>query len=300
MWKALLNIKNPSQKWTLFLLAGCVYAWILPVFFLGFLQIIKVAFSEPYIQVPPYKNLLTHFSWEFIEFKIYLANLFDLFNEKIYVYAFGRSLKIAGLSTLIALIVAYPMALGLVMMPKRYQSSLLLLILLPFWTSFLLRVYAWIGLLNSDGIINTALMKLGLISTPLTLLYTDFAVVLGIVYCYLPFMLLPLYSTLQKFDWSLIEASADLGCKPWSSFRQVLLPNTVSGIFTGCFFVFIPALGEIIIPILLGGSKAVMFGRVIWEEFFFNRDWTMASMLSLALLVVLMFPIYRAQKKGDL
>ena len=300
MWKALKNIKNPSQTWTAVLLSICVYAWILPVFFLGFLQIVKVAFSEPYIQVPPYKDILTHFSWEAVEFKIYLANLYDLFNEKLYVYAFWRSIKIAGLSTFIALLVAYPMAIGLVMMPKRWQPSLLLLILLPFWTSFLLRVYAWIGLLNTDGIINMALMKIGFISKPLEMLHTDFAVVLGMVYCYLPFMLLPLYSTLQKFDWSLIEASADLGCRPWASFRQVMLPNTLSGIFTGCFFVFIPALGEIIIPILLGGSKSVLFGRVIWEEFFFNRDWTMAAMLSIALLFVLMVPIYLAQKKGDL
>ncbi len=296
--KQIKKINWTSQKLSIFLLAACLYAWIVPFFFLGFLQVLKVAFSEPYIQVPPYKNMISVLSKEGVSFNIYLANFFDLFDEKIYVYALLRSVKIAALSTFVTLLIAYPMALSLALMPKKHQTSLLLLILLPFWTSFLLRVYAWIGLLSSDGTINTFLSYVGLIDEPLTLLHTDFSVVLGMVYCYLPFMLLPLYSVLHKFDWSLLEAAADLGCRPRTAFRLILLPNTLSGIFYGCFFVFIPALGEVIIPILLGGSKSVLFGRVIWEEFFFNRDWTMASMLSLALLVILSIPIYLAQRKA--
>lgn len=298
MLRYLKKTRWTSENLTVFVLSAFVYAWILPFFFLGFLQILKVAFSEPYIQVPPYKEMITSFSSEAISFKIYLANLVDLFQENIYLYAFLKSVKLATLSTFMTLLVAYPMALSLALMPKRYQPFLVLLVLLPFWTSFLLRVYAWMGLLSSDGVINGALMGIGLIQEPLALLNTDAAVTIGMVYCYLPFMLLPLYSTLQKFDWSLLEAAADLGCRPWAAFRLILLPNTLSGIFYGCFFVFVPALGEVIIPILLGGVESVLFGRVIWDEFFFNRDWTMASMLAVALLLVLSVPIYLAQRKA--
>ncbi|HHS88781.1 MAG TPA: ABC transporter permease, partial [Rhodobacteraceae bacterium] len=205
-------------------------------------------------------------------------------------------LKIAFISTLITLIVGYPIAYGMAKAPSRWRPTLLMLVILPFWTSFLIRVYAWIGILSSEGFLNQFLLWTGLISEPLALLNTNIAVYIGIVYTYLPFMILPIYATLEKLDDSLLEAAEDLGCSRSSAFWLVTLPLSKAGIIAGCFLVFIPAIGEFVIPSLLGGSKTLMIGKVLWEEFFSNRDWPVASAVAVVLLLVLVIPIILFQR----
>ena len=208
------------------------------------------------------------------------------------------SLNLALWSTLFSLLLGYPMAYAISLASKGRQLILLLLIMVPFWTSFLIRVYAWMGILSPTGVINNLLLSLHLIKEPLSLLHTPTAVLIGMVYCYLPFMVLPLYAALEKFDRTLLEAAQDLGAHPIKAFFKVTLPLTQSGILIGCLLVFIPAVGEFVIPALLGGNDTVMMGKVLWDEFFYNRDWTMASMLAIVLLVVLMVPVYLIQRLG--
>jgi putrescine transport system permease protein len=203
------------------------------------------------------------------------------------VAAFLNSLKVAALSTALALLLGYPMAYGIARTPGTWRNVLFLLVVLPFFTSFLLRVYAWIGLLGRNGPINGLLLQLGLIHEPLQMLQTDFAVYLGMVYSYLPFMVLPLYTAIEKLDLTLLEAAADLGCRPTRAFFAITLPLTKEGIFAGCLLVFIPAVGEYVIPALLGGPDTLMIGRVVWDEFFGNRDWPVASALAIVLLAIL-------------
>jgi putrescine transport system permease protein len=183
------------------------------------------------------------------------------------------------------------MAYGMARSKPSTRNILLLLIVLPFWTSFLLRVYAWIGLLKNNGVINNILLSLGIIKEPIVMMQTDFAVYLGIVYSYLPFMILPLYSTLEKMDITLLEAAADLGCRPIKAFLKITLPLSIPGIVAGCMLVFIPAVGEYVIPALLGGPDTLMIGRVLWDEFFANRDWPVASAVAIAMLLLLVIPI---------
>ncbi len=209
----------------------------------------------------------------------------------------------AAVSTFFCLLIAYPMAYGIARAPKNWRNILLMMVVLPFWTSFLLRVYAWIGLLRNNGTINNVLMALGIIDEPIVMMQTDFAMYIGIVYSYLPFMILPLYTNLEKHDHTLLEAAADLGCKPWRAFTQITLPLSLPGIIAGSMLVFIPAVGEFVIPRLLGGSDSLMIGRVLWDEFFSNRNWPMASAVAICLLVVLVLPImvfqrYQSQEAG--
>jgi len=210
-----------------------------------------------------------------------------VFGDRLYIEAFLDSLLIAGVSTVIALLIGYPMAYGIARAPGAWRNVLFLLVVLPFFTSFLLRVYAWMGLLGRAGPVNGLLLQLGLIHEPLQLLQTQFAVYLGMVYSYLPFMVLPLYSAIEKLDLTLLEAAADLGCRPTKAFFTITLPLTREGIFAGCLLVFIPAVGEYVIPALLGGPDTLMIGRVVWDEFFGNRDWPVASALAIVLLVLL-------------
>ena len=198
---------------------------------------------------------------------------------------------IAGISTILVLVIGYPIAYGMARAPRRWQPTLLMLIILPFWTSFLIRVYAWIGILKKEGLLNQALLWLGVIHEPLTILNTNWAVYIGIVYSYLPFMVLPLYAALEKMDESLLEAAADLGCPPLRAFWKITFPLSLPGVVAGCFLVFIPATGEFVIPDLLGGSDTLMIGRTLWTEFFNNRDWPVASAVAVLLLLILVVPI---------
>ena len=214
-----------------------------------------------------------------------------LFDDELYWRSYLSSLEIAAISTLIALAIAYPMAYGMARAPKAWRPTLLMLVILPFWTSLLIRVYAWIGILNPDGFLNALLLKIGIISEPLYIMNTETAVYIGIVYSYLPFMILPLYASLEKLDDTLLEAAADLGSPPWKSFWQITVPLSLPGVVAGCFLVFIPAVGEFVIPDLLGGSETLMIGKTLYNEFFLNRDWPVSSALAVLLLLVLVVPI---------
>ena len=264
--------------------------WLLIFFLIPFLVVFKISLSEPAIAIPPYLPIL---DWDrgIATFSINLGNYGYLLEDPLYINAYLFSIRTAFVSAVFALLIAYPMALYIARTPEPRRSLLLMLVILPFWTSFLIRVYAWQGFLRSNGVINTILINLGVIDTPLILLQTDFAVYLGIVYTYLPFAVLPLYATLVKLDESLMEASADLGARPISTFWYVTLPLSLPGIIAGFMLVFVPAIGEFVIPELLGGPDTLMIGRVLWSEFFSNRDWPVASAVAVAMLIALVVPI---------
>jgi putrescine transport system permease protein len=258
---------------------------------LPFGLVLKISLAETQMGVPPYTALLERVDGVIVGLKVNFENYKLVFTDSLYVKAYFGSLKIAALAMLIALVLGYPMAYAIARAPARWRTTLLILVMLPFWTSFLVRIYAWIGLLRPTGIINTTLESLGLIDAPLVLLNTPGAVYLGIVYAYLPFMVLPLYARLERLDPALLEAAADLGAKPWRAFLHVTLPLSLPGILAGCLLVFIPAVGEFVIPELLGGPDTVMIGKVLWNEFFSNRDWPLSAALTVVLLVVLVAPI---------
>ena len=291
----------PPLRWTAALLRrlgldgrGLVVAvplvWLLVFFLVPFLVVAKLSVSEPAIAMPPY---LPIWEWQDGQLVITLSfgNFSYLFEDPLYVNAYVSSLKIAFVSATLALLVGYPMAYYIARSPEPRRSLLLTLVILPFWTSFLLRVYAWQGFLRSNGVINNFLLWTGIIDQPLVMLQTTFAVYLGIVYTYLPFMILPLYANLVKLDESLLEASADLGGRPLVTFFHVTLPLSMPGVIAGFMLVFVPAIGEFVIPELLGGPNTLMIGRVLWNEFFSNRDWPVASAVAIAMLVALVVPI---------
>jgi len=278
------------------------YLWLLVFFILPFVIVLKISLAEVLLARPPYSPL-----WQFLEdstvqIQLHLENYRRLWEDPLYTIAYLKSLRIAGISTLICLLIGYPMAYAIARSRDSLRNLLLMLIILPFWTSFLIRVYAWIGILKSNGLLNNLLLYLGVIEHPLPLLHTDFAVYLGIVYSYLPFMVLPLYATLSRMDLTLLEAAADLGCRPWEAFVKVTLPLSLPGIIAGCMLVFIPAVGEFVIPDLLGGPDSLMIGKVLWTEFFSNRDWPAASAVAVVMLVLLVVPLtlfQRAQEKSE-
>ncbi|SDH25516.1 ABC transporter permease subunit [Roseospirillum parvum] len=267
------------------------YAWLFLFFLTPFLIVFKISFAEYALAQPPYTALFEFAEETYLKVTLALSNYQFLFDDPIYVLAYLNSLKIAAISTLIALLLGYPMALGIARARQPWRNVLLFLVVLPFWTSFLIRVYAWIGILKNNGLINNALMALGVIDQPLALLNTDIAVYIGIVYSYLPFMVLPLYANLEKHDTALLEAAADLGRKPFSAFLTVTLPLSLPGMVAGSLLVFIPAVGEFVIPDLLGGADTLMIGKVLWYEFFNNRDWPVASAVAIAMLILLVVPI---------
>jgi putrescine transport system permease protein len=246
--------------------------------------------------MPPYAPLLTWTHERVLAIQVHLANYHFLFTDALYLDSFLYSLKVAAVSTLLCLLLGYPMALGITRASAQWRNLLLMLVILPFWTSFLLRVYAWIGLLKDDGLINNLLMSLHLISEPLTMVNTSFAVYVAIVYSYLPFMILPLYSNLEKHDRALLEAAADLGAPPWKVFVRVTWPLSIPGVVAGALLVFIPAVGEYVIPSLLGSANQIMIGRVLSDEFFENRDWPVASAVAILILIVLLGPIILFQR----
>jgi putrescine transport system permease protein len=232
-----------------------------------------------------------------VELGLSLQNFALLFTDDLYVAAWLSSLRIAATATVITLLLGYPMAYAIARASARWRSVLLMLVILPFWTSFLIRVYAWIGVLANNGLLEQFLRWTGLAQDPKTILGTEWAVQLGIVYAYLPFMVLPLYAALEKLDTSLLEAAADLGARPLTTFTTVTLPLSLPGIVAGCLLVFIPAVGEFVIPDLLGGTGTLMIGKVLWDEFFTNADWPLASAVAICLLVLLVGPIALFQRQ---
>lgn len=271
------------------------YGWLLAFFLIPFVIVLKISVAEADIAQPPYTALWEWIEGQYLSIKINLGNYRYLIDDALYWKAYLNSAKIALISTLICLIVGYPMAYGIARARPERRTLLLMLVILPFWTSFLIRVYAWIGILKNNGLINNMLVASGIIDKPLIMLQTDFAVYLGIVYSYLPFMILPLYANLEKLDNTLLEAASDLGCRPWRTFLSVTLPLSMPGILAGSMLVFIPAVGEFVIPALLGGPDTLMIGRVLWDEFFSNRDWPVASAVAIALLLLLVVPIMYLQ-----
>ncbi|WP_116597905.1 ABC transporter permease subunit [Primorskyibacter marinus] len=282
------------------ILIGLPYLWLLALFLVPFLIVLKISLSDIALSIPPYTPQLD-LSEGWAGFRAFLAaldfeNFTFLTTDDLYWKAYLSSFQIALLSTLMTLATGFPIAYALARAPREWRPTLLMLVILPFWTSFLIRVYAWMGILNTEGLLNQLLLALGLISEPLTILNTNTAVYIGIVYTYLPFMILPIYAALEKLDDSLLEAAEDLGCSRISAFWLVTVPLSRSGIVAGCFLVFIPALGEFVIPSLLGGSQTLMIGKVLWEEFFSNRDWPVASAVAIILLLILIVPIILFQR----
>jgi len=272
------------------------YFWTL-LFFVGpFFIILKISFADPIVAQPPFTALFDWTKTGFEQLYISFDNYLFLFQDRFYSIIYLSSLKMAAISTLLCLLLGYPMAYFIARQPDRRRNLLLLGIILPFWISFLLRVYAWLGLLGNNGVINNFLLGIGIIDAPLQMLYNDFAVYVGIVYSYLPFMILPLYANLAKMDLSLHDAAADLGARRWQVFVDITLPQSKAGIIAGCMLVFIPAAGEFVIPALLGGSDTLMIGAVLWDEFFKNRDWPVASAVSIILLLILVPPMMWFQK----
>jgi putrescine transport system permease protein len=277
------------------LVPGLPFLWLALFFLLPFLIVLKISLSDPATAQPPYRPVLD-LSAGLEGLRAFLSGLdletfWTLLADDLYLGAALSSLRIALVSTAILLLVGYPIAYAMASAPARWRPLLVALVILPFWTSFLIRVYAWIGILRSEGLLNQALLALGLVSEPLSILNTDAAVYIGMVYAYLPFMVLPLYATLERFDRTLIEAAEDLGSPPWKAFWTITLPLSWPGVAAGSLLCFIPIVGEFVVPDLLGGSETLMIGRTLWSEFFSNRDWPLASAVAVVLLVILVVPI---------
>lgn len=289
--------------WGRFLLIAIPFLWLLIFFLLPFAIVVKISLSDTANALPPYVPTLNlSEGWSGITSfvsQLDLESFAWLLDDKIYFLSYLNSLKIAFISTLLTLLIGYPMAYGLAKAPQRWRTVLLMLVILPFWTSFLIRVYAWIGILKPEGLLNMGLMGLGFIDEPLAIINTPTAVYIGIVYSYLPFLVLPLYATLEKLDQTLIEAALDLGCSPIQAFWKVTFPLSLPGVVAGCFLVFIPAMGEFVIPDLLGGSDTIMIGKTLWSEFFGNRDWPIASAVAVVLLLSLVIPIVIFQRMQE-
>ena len=270
--------------------------WLVLFFMVPFIIVFGISFSQSVLAIPPYESLWSWVDDKVLTLRLHLGNYNYLFTDSLYISSYLYSLKVAAVSTICCLLIGYPMAYGIARSPTTTRNIYLMLIILPFWTSFLLRVYAWIGLLKNNGVINNVLMWLGIIHEPITMMQTDFAVYIGIVYSYLPFMILPLYSNLEKHDRTLLEAAADLGSRPWKAFMRITLPLSMPGIVAGALLVFIPAVGEYVIPSLLGRTDQLMIGRVLSDEFFANRDWPVASAVATAMLILLVVPIMIFQR----
>ncbi|PCK79633.1 ABC transporter permease subunit [Rhizobium sophoriradicis] len=282
------------------------YAWLLLFFLAPFFIVFRISLSTTAIAIPPYEPVFSLADgWAGFWSKVATFS-FDnygyLTDDPLYFNAYLSSVIIAGISTLLMLLIAYPIAYGMAQAPRTIRPTLLMLVILPFWTSFLIRVYAWIAILKPEGLLNQLLLSLHVIDTPLIILNTPTAVYIGIVYSYLPFMVLPLYSALEKMDGTLIEAAQDLGCTPIWAFWRVTFPLSIPGVVAGCMLVFIPAVGEFVIPDLLGGSQTLMIGKTLWNEFNANRDWPVSSAVATILLMILVIPIVffqNAQAKAE-
>jgi putrescine transport system permease protein len=304
LWTFLFRYGPP--RWTEYVLRnwsgqrlviGVPYLWLLLFFLVPFLIVLKISFAEfSPLGRPPYEPVFRWLEEGAVQVKLLIGSYVYLLNEPLYVSSWLYSIKVAFFSTIFCLMLGYPMAYAIARSSPTYRNVFLMLIILPFWTSFLLRVYAWIGLLKNDGVINNMLMAVGVIDEPIAMMNTSFAVYIGIVYSYLPFMILPLYSNLEKHDLTLLEAASDLGAGPVKAFMRITLPQSMPGIVAGSLLVFIPAVGEYVIPSLLGSSDQLMIARLLSDEFFLNRDWPKASAVAIAMLLLLVVPIMIFQR----
>ncbi|NNA66722.1 ABC transporter permease subunit [Pseudomonas gessardii] len=269
---------------------GIPFLWLFLFFMLPFFIVLKISFAEADVAIPPYTEIYTYLEQK-LEVVLNLANYSLLAGDELYIAAYLGSLKMAFFSTALCLLIGYPMAYAIASARKEMQTVLVLLIMMPTWTAILIRVYAWMGILSNNGLLNGFVMSMGLINEPLQILNTNIAVYIGVVYSYLPFMILPLYANLVKHDQSLLEAASDLGSSTFNSFWKITVPLSKNGIIAGCMLVFIPVVGEFVIPELLGGPETLMIGKVLWQEFFNNRDWPVASALAVVMLAILIVPI---------
>ncbi len=269
---------------------GIPFLWLFLFFLLPFIIVLKISFAEADVAIPPYTEIYTWVD-NTLQVVLNLGNYIFLTEDALYLAAYLGSLKIALFSTLACLLIGYPMAYAIARANKETQTVLLLLVMMPTWTAILIRVYAWMGILSNNGLLNGLLQSIGLIDAPLQILNTNTAVYIGIVYSYLPFMILPLFANLVKHDQSLLEAASDLGSSNFNSFWKITVPLSKNGIIAGCMLVFIPVVGEFVIPELLGGPETLMIGKVLWQEFFNNRDWPVASALAVVMLAILLVPI---------
>ena len=285
-----------ENLWRYFIVA-IPYIWLLLFFLAPFVIVFKISLADPIIAQPPFTPFFNQGSDGGFSIYTTFDNFLYLFQDSLYFVTYLNSVKLAFIATLFTLLIGYPIAYGIARSPQPTRNILLLLVVIPFWISFLLRVYSWMGILKTNGLINGFLLWLGVIDQPLELLYTDTAVYIGMVYSYLPYMILPLYANLVKLDIRLLEAASDLGAKKWQGFVDVTLPLSMPGIIAGCLLVFIPAIGDYVIPALLGGADTLMIGRVLFDEFFLNRDWPVASAVAIVLLLLLVLPIVYFQKK---
>ena len=293
---ASIRKRLPGPRW---LVIAVPYLWMLLFFAIPFAIALKISFASAAIAMPPYTPLL---EWVGDSLKVSLnaGNYLYLVRDSLYANAYLSSLKIAVVSTFLCVLIGYPIAYSIARMSPANRNIALMLVILPSWTSFLIRIYAWVGILKNNGLLNNFLMNLGLIDEPLQILHTPVAVYIGIGYAYLPFMVLPLYANLVKHDYRLIEAANDLGARPWKSFFTITLPLSRAGIIAGAMLVLIPVVGEFVIPEMLGGADTLMIGRVLWQEFFNNRDWPVASAVAIVMLALLIIPImvfHRYQSK---
>lgn len=289
-----------NKTWRQQIVIIAPFLWLIVFVLVPILIVFKISIAESIVGMPPYAPLIEKSAsgWQS---HLSLSSYGLLASDALYAKAYLTSIKIAGLSTLFCLLLGYPLAYGISRAPKSWHDTLVLLVILPFWTSSLIRVYACIGILNHNGVINSVLMWLGVIHEPLSLLDNAFAVYVGLTYSYLPFMVLPLYVQLEKLDPTLLEAAANLGCRPWQAFWRITWPLSIPGIVSGSFLVFIPAVGEYVIPELLGGPRTLMIGKVLWNEFFNNRDWPMASVVAIVMLALLLLPmgLVRRLRQGE-
>jgi putrescine transport system permease protein len=273
--------------------------WMFLFFICPFFLLIKISFAESVVSCPPYTDLVEWIAGCTLQIRLNLENYLVLFTEEMYIRGFVTSILIALTSTLCCLLIGFPMAYAIVRSPEKIRSILLMLVVLPFWTSFLIRVYAWIMLLSPCGFINNMLMKYHLIDTPLQLMHNSYAACIGIIYAYLPFMIFPLYSAIEKIDYALIEAAHDLGCTPFKAFFAIVVKLAAPGAYAGSALVFVPAIGEFVIPELLGGAQTLTIGRLVWNEFFGNLSWPTAATLSIVLMIFVVLPLVFAQKRGE-
>jgi putrescine transport system permease protein len=272
------------------LVIAAPFIWLILFFAVPFVLVLKISFANAQLSVPPYTDLIM-FKDGVVNFAFQLGHYLFLLQDSLYVATYLSSLKMAAISTVFCLLIGYPMAYYIARSNPATRNLLMMAVMLPFWTSFLIRVYAWIGILKDDGLLNHFLISIGMLHTPLRLYHSDAGVYIGMVYSYLPFLVMPLYAHLVKMDLTLLEAAYDLGAKPWTVFFRITLPLSKNGIIAGCLLVFIPAVGEYVIPELLGGADTLMIGRVMWDEFFNDVDWPMASAVTVAMVLLLLVPM---------
>lgn len=284
-----------AERWRRRFVIGVPTIWFVVFLVIPFLYVLKISFAQSILAQPPFTSL-THVENGTLNIALHFGNYLQLIGDSGLWYALFSSLRLAFIATLLCIVIGYPLAYALTLCKPKVRNILFLMLVLPYWTSFLLRAYAWINILQTNGLVNNFLIHIGLIHTPIRMIYTNFSVGLGLVYGYLPYFILPVYASLLKFDATLIEAASDLGAKPWVSFFRITIPLSLPGILAGSLLVFIPAVGEVVIPQVLGGLNTLLVGNIIWQQFFSANNWCVASALSVIMLIILVLPIVWLQR----